>query len=562
MFKNVKISTKLFILVISVSSIIMAIGIYGISSSKSINNSLDTVYKDRVMPLNQLKNVSDSYAVDIVDACHKIRDGNLSWKTGKKRIRKAMISINNNWQAYLLTQMEGDELRLAEEANKLMEISNESVELLEEIVEKEDAALLEKYTVKDLYSNIDPITDKINDLIALQLVIAKKEYEHGHNIFSSTRTNAIILITLGVAVALGISLIIIKSINQSISQASLIVTKLAQGDLSIDISITNKDEIGSLLENLKVMVAKLKEVISAVSIASSNIASASLQMTATSQQMSQGTTEQAASAEEVSASMEQMASNIGQNTDNAQQTEKIALQAAQEIIEGSKAVIDTVSSMKKIANKIAIIGEISRQTNLLALNAAVEAARAGENGKGFAVVAAEVRKLAERSQVAATEIDSLSFSGVVIAEKSGNLLQQIVPNIERTSRLVQEISASSLEQNAGASQVNTALQQLNQVVQQNATAAEEMAANAEELSAQAQQLKQTIAFFTTDSSYKHTSAADSILIATNKAKIPSSLVNSTKEYTGVNGKNSTKGVLIHLNDTPKDALDAEFEKFH
>lgn len=166
MFKHVKISTKLFILVIAVSSIIMAIGTYGISSLRSINRSLDTVYEDRVMPLNQLKNVSDSYAIDIADACHKIRGGNIFWKAGKKRIRKAMISINDNWQAYLLTYMEGDELRLAEEANKLMEISNQSVELLEEIVDKEDAALLEKYTVEDLYKKIDPITDKINDLIA------------------------------------------------------------------------------------------------------------------------------------------------------------------------------------------------------------------------------------------------------------------------------------------------------------------------------------------------------------------------------------------------------------
>jgi methyl-accepting chemotaxis protein len=252
--------------------------------------------------------------------------------------------------------------------------------------------------------------------------------------------------------------------------------------------------------------------------------------------------------------MEQMASNIGQNTDNAQQTEKIAMQAAQEILAGSKAVIETVSSMKQIANKIAIIGEISRQTNLLALNAAVEAARAGENGKGFAVVAAEVRKLAERSQIAALEIDSLSYNGVSIAEKSGSLLSQIVPSIEKTSRLVQEISASSVEQNSGAMQVSIALQQLNEVVQQNAAAAEEMAASAEELSTQAGQLKETIAFFKIDNV-----PGENILVS------PLSLKNST--FSPISRpkpihKNRAKGTVISLGDASTDELDSEFEKLH
>jgi methyl-accepting chemotaxis protein len=197
--------------------------------------------------------------------------------------------------------------------------------------------------------------------------------------------------------------------------------------------------------------------------------------------------------------MEQMAANIQQNTDNAQQTEKIALQASEDIREGNQAVNQTVESMKTIAEKITIIGEIARQTNLLALNAAVEAARAGEHGKGFAVVAAEVRKLAERSQIAANEIDGLSKTSVAIAEKSGKLLEQIVPNIQKTSRLVQEITASSIEQNTGADQVNSAVQQLSQVIQQNAAASEEMASSSEELSSQAEQLQEAISFFKIDS---------------------------------------------------------------
>ena len=196
--------------------------------------------------------------------------------------------------------------------------------------------------------------------------------------------------------------------------------------------------------------------------------------------------------------MEQMTSNIRQNADNAMQTEKIAVKSADGARQGGKAVEETVHAMKEIANKISIIEEIARQTNLLALNAAIEAARAGEHGKGFAVVASEVRKLAERSQKAAAEISQLSASSVEVAERAGALLGQMVPDIQKTAELVQEINAASREQDLGAGQINKAIQQLDQVIQQNASASEEMSSTAEELSSQAEQLQSTIAFFRVD----------------------------------------------------------------
>ena len=196
--------------------------------------------------------------------------------------------------------------------------------------------------------------------------------------------------------------------------------------------------------------------------------------------------------------MEEMVSNIKQNADNASQTDKIANKSAKDAQESGKSVLEAVSAMKEIANKISIIEEIARQTNLLALNAAIEAARAGEHGKGFAVVAAEVRKLAERSQKAAAEINQLSSTTLRVSEKSGEMLDKLVPDIQRTAELVQEISAASKEQDTGAEQINKALQQLEKVIQQNASASEEMASTTEELTGQSDQLVSALGFFHTE----------------------------------------------------------------
>ncbi len=298
-------------------------------------------------------------------------------------------------------------------------------------------------------------------------------------------------LVLGLLLAFAIARGILGPLRQGVQFAEVVAT----GDLTADLAIHQKDEVGTLADALRSMVRTLKEVAGSIESGATNVAAGSEELSAASQTLSQGATEQAASIEEISASMEEMTANISQNAQNAGETERISHAAAQSATESGEAVGQTVAAMKHIAEKISIVEEIARQTNLLALNAAIEAARAGEHGRGFAVVAAEVRKLAERSGSAAAEISELSTQSVGIAEKAGGMLAALVPEIRRTADLVQEIAAGTHEQANGAQQVNQAITQLDQIIQQNASASEEMASTSEELSAQAIQLQQTIGFF-------------------------------------------------------------------
>nr|WP_320009693.1 methyl-accepting chemotaxis protein [uncultured Desulfobulbus sp.] len=317
---------------------------------------------------------------------------------------------------------------------------------------------------------------------------------------SLATASMVMIVGLISAVIIGclIAYFITRAITKPIFMGVQFAETVSDGDLTKTLDIKQKDEIGQLAGALNTMVDKLKEVVASVQGASDNVASGSQELSSSSEEMSQGATEQAAAAEEASSSMEQMAANIRQNADNAMQTEKIAIKSADDAKAGGEAVAKTLAAMRDIAGKISIIEEIARQTNLLALNAAIEAARAGEHGKGFAVVAAEVRKLAERSQHAAAEISELSESSVEVAEQAGEMLAKMVPDIQRTAELVQEISAASKEQDTGAEQVNRAIMQLDQVIQQNASASEEMASTSEELSSQAEQLQDIMAFFKVD----------------------------------------------------------------
>lgn len=304
-------------------------------------------------------------------------------------------------------------------------------------------------------------------------------------------TSVVIILALAGMIYLMVRRLVVLPAASAVS----VVRLVAAGDLSKEIRVRSLDELGELGGMINKMIVDLRVLIGKIRESAEDTTAHAQQIASGSDVLSRGASEQASSVEEVSSSTEEMAANIRQNTDTANETKKIALKAAENAKEGGKAVDETVIAMKEISGKVSFIGEIARQTNLLALNAAIEAARAGEHGRGFAVVASEVRKLAERSQAAADEINTLSLTSVGVAELAGQLLKKIVPDIQKTAEMVMEISSAGAEQNSGAEQINKAVQQLDRVIQQNAGAAEEMASTAEVLSSQADQLLSTVSFF-------------------------------------------------------------------
>lgn len=472
--------------------------VYPVMADAVINRDLDGARRD----MEKVKETVPS----TIDSVRKLVDSDAE-RAAAERFASSYHQYIALFEKEMLPLLEGNDrddwnqIRRVDE--RIDSLRMEALSGLHEIIvalQNESAAIAaDERKIRDLDGEIDSVREsaasvleKITESLQAEEAAADKTYD---TVQKSSQLFSVIIALIGAAMALALAWIITRAITAPLEKGVEVANTLAKGKLTVDIEVPGGDEVGQLMAAMKNMVKSLKSIVAEVKGASVNVASGSQQLSSTASQLSQGSTEQAASAEQASSSMEEMSANIRQNADNAQQTEKIAIQAADDAEKGGRAVNETVGAMKKIAEKISIIEEISRQTNMLALNAAIEAARAGEHGKGFAVVADAVRKLAERSQTAAAEISSLSTSSVEIAENAGKMLNKIVPDIRKTAELVQEINAASNEQKTGADQINQALQQLDIVIQQNASASEEMSATSEELAAQAEQLQSAMAFF-------------------------------------------------------------------
>lgn len=375
--------------------------------------------------------------------------------------------------------------------NALVEINNRALSLAD-AGNPTGAYRLISGEGQDLWEDLE---EKLDAVIALNRSSLAAADKRSNENYASSRFLAIVLTIAMVVIGSLAALWIITTISRGLARSIALAQRVASGDLTETAALRGNDEVTDLVRTLNGMVEKLRGIVGEVSTGSANVASGAGEMASTSEQLSQGATEQASSTEEASSSMEQMTANIKQTAENASATENMAQKSAADARESGRAVAEAVGAMKTIAERILVVQEIARQTDLLALNAAVEAARAGEHGRGFAVVASEVRKLAERSQTAAGEISGLSSDTVKAAEEAGQMLEGLVPDIEKTAELVSQISGASQELATGANQVNSAIQQLDKVTQENTSAAEEMSSTAEELSAQAETLRSAIAFF-------------------------------------------------------------------
>ena len=498
MFKNLKIGIRLAIAFGITLALLVAVSFISITRLTSLDSDIDRIINDRYPKTVQANSI----------------------------VRAINVIARNLRNAYIYTGAETQRALDAIPAQR--KIINESIEELDKSIKSEKgkellktlAAARAAYVADqdkflemlkaDKRSDIPPLMQgslritqsayigAVDELIKFQRGIMTTDGKNAAAEASAAVRLVMIMSISAFVIAVLMAWFITRSITRPVSEAAAAAQELAEGNLTIKITSDSKDETGQLMAAMEAMVAKLTQIISEVNVASDALNNAAGQVSQTAQSLSQSSSEQAASVEETTASIEQMTASITQNTENAKVTNGMANKSASEATEGGQAVNDTVEAMKQIAQKIGIIDDIAYQTNLLALNAAIEAARAGEHGKGFAVVAAEVRKLAERSQVAAQEIGQVAGSSVKLAERAGHLLNEMVPSIKKTSDLVEEIAAASQEQSAGVGQINGAMGQLNKATQQNASASEELAATADEMGGQAAQLQELMSFFRLD----------------------------------------------------------------
>ncbi len=574
-FNDLKVGTKLIGAFILLSLITVVVGLIGIRNMGTINDNATRMYEKDLIGLTHVKDAK----VDLLSVARAEKNYILA-STGEER--KLYETNMNNFLASLKDNLDKSEaLTYSEKGKELIgkvkqavsawePVHKQVIEIAskEKLMEARDSTQLSKGAARE---KVHAVEDAMVAFNKFKVEGAGKAAESNLQTYKNSCLFMAVLIIGSIIFGICIGLIVSRSISVPLKKGVELSEAVAGGDLTKTIDIVDrKDEVGQLAGALKVMVEKLSSIVHEVKSSADNVAAGSQQLSAGAEQLSQGATEQASAIEEVSSSMEQMVSNIRQNADNSQQTDKIALKSAGDAREGGKSVTDTVNAMKEIANKISIIEEIARQTNLLALNAAIEAARAGEHGKGFAVVASEVRKLAERSQTAAAEISQLSSTSVQIAEQAGDMLNKLVPDIQKTAELVREISAASNEQNSGAEQINKAIQQLDQVIQQNAGASEEMASTSEELSSQAEQLQHAISFFRVDS---NGTSVEKAIKKTVKAAVKTNVAHIGREQThgpalAMAGSQSDKarGITLDLghgngHGNGSDKLDGEFESF-
>ena len=499
-FKDMKVRLKLAFIGAALSLLVIVCGGMGYYSSDVVHDALDRVYHVQVPAMQLLMDVDrDMHQILVAERSLAFTDPSEdvfedlmgAYEGNIEQIKERMAKFVSLAETDKERTLYDDFVRLQQEWEQ---VSRQVIAGIKANT-PESLSAARKLSTGEGERMFHVMRDPVDQLYELHVDWAEESDTAAQAVYETNVMVVIVMTFLAVAIGLLLTYFISRSISKSVDKSLSFAHSMASGDFTKRVELDQRDEMGQLAEALNGMVDRISDVVRHVRDAGGQIASGSSELAAASSRLSEGATQQAAAVEQVSASMEEMTTNIRRNADNSKETETIAQGAAGNAGQGGDAVNRTVEAMKNIAEKISIIEEIARQTNLLALNAAIEAARAGEHGKGFAVVAAEVRKLAERSGLAAGEISELSSTSVAVAEQAGDMLGKMVPDIQRTAELIQEIHDSSNEQNSGAGQINNSIRDLDGVIQQNASLSEETASSAEQLSGQAAHLQEVISFF-------------------------------------------------------------------
>lgn len=506
--KNMKVAALLTLgFAVLVAMVVFMAG-FGLIQVRSTKASIGTIYDDRVVPLKQLKVVSDGYSKDILEAAYMVSAGTLEPKSAVPKIDKASALAADQWRAYTGTYLTPDERREMGTATALIEKAQPWIVKLRAALDKGDKEAVGAMT-KDLADALSALDESLDRLIDIQLTEAKMENERADVNFNNTMVLFAVIVIAATALASGIAWFLIRAITAPLNEAVNVALNVARGDLTQNIAVEGRSETAQLLTALGTMQAGLAGVVSTVRSGSEGVASASAEIAQGNHDLSNRTEQQASALEETAASMEELSATVKQNADSAREANQLALNASKVAQQGGDVVGQVVETMKginassrKISDIIGVIDGIAFQTNILALNAAVEAARAGDQGRGFAVVASEVRSLAGRSADAAKEIKHLINDSVErvergsqLVDQAGTTMSEVVESIRRVTSIMGEISVASTEQSMGVSQVGEAVQHMDQATQQNAALVEEMAAAASSLKSLAVEQVEAVAIF-------------------------------------------------------------------